>query len=120
MAAHTTLEDYTETDKPDHERAKHRIARILSHVTDREHAVSSADLAESVTPSASTVRDLVQQLRREELLPIVACSDGYYLVDDPEDLEYHLERIAEEIETRRETRQQLTKAFNHWNRGGGR
>lgn len=102
--------------------AKRMMAWILRRRDCREYAISSKALAEAtgwhdpgeVGINPSTVRDAIKELRRERDLPIVSCSRGYYLIDDPEALHHELERIQDEIETRRETKRELTAAFNKY------
>ena len=108
----STLEEYTDTDAGQHRSAKHTIARILERCRGRDAAVSSSDLAEAVDPAATTVRDLIPEIRREECLPIVACSAGYYVIDDAEDFEHHVGRIDDEIDTRMQTKRDLARAWN--------
>jgi predicted transcriptional regulator len=107
-----SLDEYTDTDRTDHEIAKSTIARILAMTTDRDDAVSSKDLAAKTPVSASTVRDLVKEVRREYRMPVVACSNGYYRVTDVDDFSDQMERINDEIATREQTKRELTKAFN--------
>lgn len=109
----STLDQYTDTDQSDHARAKRRIARILSEVTTRDDAIPSRELAEAVSPAPTTVRDLIPEIRRERAMPIAnAPGGGYYVVSDVADLEDHLERIDDEIDTRLERKRELAAAFN--------
>ena len=106
--------------------AKRMLAAVLRARTAREWAISSRGLADAtgyrdqeqdVGINPSTVRDCIKELRQERDLPIVSCSQGYYLVTDAADLQRELDKIADEIETRKETRRELTAAFNRY--GGG-
>lgn len=107
-----TLDQYTQTDRTDHEQAKVTIYNILKETTERSDAVSSKELAEKTPVSRSTVRDLVSEVRRDYLIPVVSCPKGYYRVMDINDLERQLERINDEIETREQTKRELTRAWN--------
>jgi len=107
-----TLEQYTQSDRTDHEQAKVAIYNRLRRTHDPTDAVSSTDLAELTPVSASTVRDLVKEVRREYKIPVVACSKGYYRVTDVDDLARQLERINDEIATREQTKRELTAAWN--------
>lgn len=89
------------------------MARILEVRDCREWAISSKGLASAVgTIKPTTVRDAIREIRREYDLPVVSCSKGYYTISDPTALERELERIDREIETRMETKRELTRAFN--------
>lgn len=95
--------------------AKRQIAFILKRREGRDAAISSQALADATGQiAATTARDCIKELRREEGLPVVACQDGYYLVRDVSGLERELDRIAGEIETRKETRGELVSSFNQW------
>ena len=98
--------------------AKDTIAWILARRDCREWAISSAALADATTVKATTVRDIVKELRGERGLPIVSCSRGYYCLTDEAQLADEIERIDDEIQTRRETKQELVAAFNRRKYGG--
>lgn len=98
--------------------AKDQIAWLLQRRNSREHAISSKGLAQATGwPNGgikpTTVRDCIKEIRQERKLPIVSCSQGYYLINSAQELEWELERIQEEIATREETKQELAQAFNH-------
>lgn len=93
---------------------KDQIAWILKRRDCREYAISSKGLAAVVGLKATTVRDCIKEIRDERDLPIVSCPNGYYLIDGVDQLERELDRIQGEINTREETREELTKAFNRF------
>lgn len=105
------LERYTDSDRTDHEIAKVQIETRLRGV-DRQDGITARTLAEHVPVSESTVRDLVQELREEHRLPVAAGPNGYYHIGDPDDLAEELQRIDDVIQTKRETKENLTAAFN--------
>jgi len=102
--------------------AKDTIAWLLRHRDAREWAISSTALAEAtgwrdpgdrgIAPT--TVRDAIKELRRDRHLPIVSCSQGYYLVSDAGEFEREISRIDDEIQTREETKVELCAAFNRY------
>jgi len=104
--------DHADSDEISIEAAKGELYQTLRHKTNRDDAVSSSALAGMVGLKATTVRDLIPEIRREYTIPIVACSKGYYVIQDTNDLERELDRIQDEIETRKDTRKELAKAFN--------
>jgi len=104
--------DHADSDEISIEQAKGELYQTLRHKTDRDDAISSSALAGQVGLKATTVRDLIPAIRREYSLPVVSCSKGYYVIQDTTALERELDRIQDEIETREDTKQELTKAFN--------
>ena len=104
-----SLEQHTDSAKPKLDAARAQIRSELRH-TPREDAISSTELANRTGIKATTVRDIVSELKDE--LPIRATSKGYYVITTPDDLERELKSIDEEIATKRETKQRITKAFN--------
>jgi len=109
----TRAEYHADSDERDVRAAKRQMAAILRVRDCREWAISSQGLADAVGYiTASTVRDCIKEIRREDDLPVVSCSQGYYCLTDPDQLADELARIDDEIATRRETKRELTKAFN--------
>jgi len=103
---------HAESDEVTVHQAKDQIARLLSNNPGREDAISSRALGEKVGLKATTVRDLIKEIRAEYELPIVSCSRGYYVISSVDELEREIGRIDDEIDTKRETKQELTRAFN--------
>lgn len=105
------LEQYTQTEKSDHEVAKHILVQQLAH-RKYEDRTSAKDLAAMTPVSVSTVRSLIRQIRKEYRLPIYSFNDGYFRVRKLEHFEKAIERLDKKIETKVETKQQLTAAYN--------
>lgn len=114
----TRAEHHADSTEPDVRDAKDTIATILRHRTSRDEAISSQGLGDACGLKATTVRDIIKELRRDRDLPIRSCSRGYYLIDCVEQLEDELDRIQSEINTRKETREELVQAFNQQRYGG--
>ena len=106
-----SLENFTESDRTDHEMAKLQLAQMLNGRA-YEDRVSASDLAEHVPVAASTVRDLVKEIRRERGIAVYSKGSGYWHIQEPDELSDAIEAINDEINTRQETKRQLTKAFN--------
>lgn len=107
------LSDYTESDDMTHEQAKARIYNTLRGrgYDDRLSARELAGRCPGV--AASTVRDLVAEVRRDYNLAVYSRgSSGYWHLQSNDDLDDAIERIAEQIETKRETQRELAAAFN--------
>lgn len=110
----STLDTYTTTDEPDHDHAKRTIAETLqAEARGREAAISSADLAERTPVSASTVRDLVAEVRREYRLPI-ASADGYFLATTDDEAADFIERQKRQAEQSLRTAREFAA---NWNAG---
>lgn len=106
----TELEQYTESDRSDHELAKAQLRRDLSR-TDSDNTLTGKELAERVPVSVSTVRDLIQELRRDGL-PVWSEGRGYYVIQSAAELDRAIESIREEIDTKEQTMQELCAGFN--------
>lgn len=106
--------NHADSDEISIKQAKGELYQTLRHKTDRDAAVSSSALAGMVGLKATTVRDLIPAIRRDYNLPVVSCSQGYYVIEDTAALARELDRIDAEIQTREDTKQELTKAFNHY------
>jgi len=106
-----SLKDYTETDRTDHEIAKIQLARML-HGRTYEHRISAKELAKHVPVSTSTVRDLIGELRREHRIPVYSKGSGYFEIQSPEELQNALDSIDEQIQTKKQTKHELTASFN--------
>jgi len=121
----TRAEHHAHTADTNVRSAKRTLAWILDRRDCREWAISSRGLAAATgyyddaagSISPSTVRDAIAEIRREDDLPIVSCSRGYYKITDTDALADELDRIQDEIETRKETKQELAAAFNRDRRG---
>ena len=110
----TRAEYHADTDAETVRTDKDAIAWLLERRRGRGAAISSKGLADAVGLRATTVRDAVKEVRRDRDLPVVACSQGYYLLDSRDGLADELDRIADEIQTRRETRGELARAYNRY------
>lgn len=106
-----SLDDHTDSDRTDHDAAKLQLARMLSGRA-YEDRISATDLARHVPVSASTVRDLVGELRREYGIAVYSRGSGYYEIQDADELADVLGQIDDQIETRQETKRHLTAAYN--------
>ena len=120
-----SLSHYTDTDEPAHERAKRTIARVLANDhrgryreengEQVDNTISSADLAERTPVGASTVRDLIKEVRREYRLPI-GNANGYFVIETREEFVRQVQRQERQAETSLETARDMAAA---WNRNGG-
>jgi hypothetical protein len=110
------VDQHTTTDATDHELAKQQIAMTLTNqARGKANAISSTDLAARTPVAASTVRDLIAEVRREFRLPI-GSANGYFIITDEEEFSRQVERQKRQAETSRQTARDIAAA---WNRGGG-
>jgi len=92
-------------------RVVHR-ALVTGHVG-RENAISGADLATFVPIAATTVRDVIAELRDDPAgPPIDSCADGYYVINTREELRRYVERVRDEITTKEDRLQANVRSFN--------
>jgi biotin operon repressor len=110
MTTGKALEEYTDTDRTDHEVA---LATLRDELKGRgyEDRISGADLAAKVRVSQSTVYDLIQELRQEWGMAVYS-RQGYFVIQSPERLDDVIEQINEEISTKQQTKQDLVRNFN--------
>jgi len=106
-----SLEDYTESDRTEHDAAKLKLARMLSGRR-YEDRISAGDLAQHVKPSESTVRSLIRRLRSEYGIAVYSRGSGYYEIQTADELAEVLGKIDDQIETRQATKRELTAAYN--------
>lgn len=109
----SNVSDHTVTDAPDHDHAKRRLAEMLTDFgVGQENAIAGRDLAERTPVGYSAARDLIPKLRTEYALPVASCSEGYFVVSNPDELADVIDRIDSEIQTRRKRKRDLVQAYN--------
>jgi hypothetical protein len=91
--------------------AKRQIAGILRERRGKQAAISSKGLADACGLKATTVRDIIPEVRREYTLPIASCPGGYYVIADHDDFVSHMNRIEDTIETKRQHQSDLARAW---------
>lgn len=108
------VDQHTDSTASDHERAKRAIAtRLVNHHRGRDNAVSSRDLAQHTPVSASTVRDLIVEVRQEMNVPI-GSSNGYFVITSADELQRQIDRQKQQAETSMQRAEDMAAA---WNRG---
>jgi len=106
-----SLEDHTETTRTEHEHAKLTLARLLKGRA-YDDRISATELSEHVPVAASTVRDLVVEVRRERGIAVYSKGSGYWHIQDADELADAVDRINDVIATKQQTKRELTGAFN--------
>jgi biotin operon repressor len=96
--------EYADSDRDEIEDARRVVRRaLLDYARGRENAVSGSELAGRVSLKATTVRDLIADLRDDPEGPAIAnCTSGYYVITTREELEEWVASVNEEIQTKRE------------------
>jgi biotin operon repressor len=103
-----SLDEHTDTDRPDHEIAKAQLRRtLLSDCVGKQNATSGSDLAAETPVSESTIRDLIAELRQDEELPVYSLGQGYFVIATSDEFRECISRIDDEIATRQQTKRAL-------------
>jgi DeoR/GlpR family transcriptional regulator of sugar metabolism len=87
------------------------LSALVTEARGYDARMSAKDLAARTTVSASTVRDIVAELRTEFGVP-VASLGGYFVIESDEELERVLNAKRQEIETRKRRMREITAAYN--------
>lgn len=103
-------------DSPAH-RVRQSRARVRAalerYAVGRDDAMHGSALADRTPLKDTTVRDIIAELRDDpQGPPIGNCSDGYYVIDDPDELEAYIESVKDTIATKRERMQANVQSFN--------
>lgn len=115
MSSDTTRsEHHADSPAPTVRESRRRVRATLErHAVGRDNAIHGSDLADLVPIAATTVRDLVAELRDDpDGPPIGNCGDGYFILDSRDELESWVAGVNEEIQTKRERIAANTEAFN--------
>jgi len=106
------LAEYTDSDTPTHEQTKRWLRDVLVD-RDYDNRLSAKELAAmSAAVSASTIRDLVAEVRRDYDLAVYSRGSGYWHLTTPAEFEEAVDRINDQIETKKRTKRELARAYN--------
>jgi hypothetical protein len=106
------LAEYTESDTPTHDQTKRWLRDVLVN-RDYDARLSAKELAAmSAAVSASTIRDLVAEVRRDYDLAVYSRGSGYWHLTDADEFEDAVKRIDDQIETKERTKRELARAYN--------
>lgn len=106
------VSQYTDTNQSEHELAIQTLARTLSHHKGKDNAISGKDLADRTPVSASTVRDLIPEVRQRYRMPVASCSKGYYRIESKDEFLEVMERIEGRISTAKERQREIARAWH--------
>jgi len=113
----TRAEHHADSHENDVASDKKRLAATLNDHVGYENRIPGSELAERVGINESTMRDALAEVRTEYGIPVVSRGSGYYVIEQKDELQTELGRIAEEIATRKETKRELVDAWNERNGG---
>jgi hypothetical protein len=105
-------DSYADSSTDKIKKARGTIAAIL--VTDHKgkgNEIAGTKLAEAVGLATTTLYDKIPRIRREYKIPVVSNGHGYFVVEDRDVFADHVEAINEEIQTKRQRKEELQAAF---------
>jgi len=102
--------DYAESDELSIEESKLKVLQAIPE--GRNNAIPGGEIAEHVPQKPTTIYDMIPELRREYGVPVGSCTDGYFIVVDPSELETQVERYDSQIQTAQKRKQELVEAYN--------
>jgi len=122
-STHTTRAEYhADSDKHTVRESRQQVRQELEkRAVGRENAISGAALAEHVPVAETTVRDIITELRDDPEGPPIsgASNQGYFIIDDADELDEWVEKQKERRATIQERIQANVKAANRRLNGGG-
>jgi len=108
----STYQDFATSDADDIEQDKLLLLDELLTARGYGNRKSAKDLAGRTGINASTVRDAIIDLREQYNIPVANRGSGYFLITNADELDAVLAYYQQEIETKRERKRTITKAFN--------
>jgi hypothetical protein len=101
---------YAESSELSIEESKLKVIRAIPE--GRANAIPGGDIAEQIPQKATTLYDMIPELRSQYGIPVGSCSDGYFIVVDPDELQTQIDRYDSQIQTAQTRKQELVEAFN--------
>ena len=87
------------------------LRKLLTEHRGRSNAITQSQLAGALGMNPSTLRSELSRLREERGIPIGNQRDGYYVIDDREELQAFVGHINSEIESKKQTIEDTLAAF---------
>jgi len=87
------------------------LEHLLERHTGPENAITQGKLANRLEMNTSTLRSELRRLREERNIPIANQRNGYYILEDKEELRDYISHINQEIESKRKTIEHTLEAF---------
>jgi formylmethanofuran dehydrogenase subunit E len=87
------------------------LRKLLSDHVGADNGITQAQLKDALGMGKSTLRSEIRRLREERQIPIANQRDGYYIIQDRDELQDYIAHINSEIESKRQTIEHTTDAF---------
>ena len=88
------------------------LRRLLSDHVGQHNAITQSQLADALDMNPSTLRSELRRLREERGIPIGNLRDGYFVIQDQEELQEYIGHINSEIESKRNTIEHTLEAWD--------
>lgn len=101
---------YAESSELSIEESKLKVIRAIPE--GRDNAIPGGDIAEKIPQKATTLYDMIPELRSQYGIPVGSCSDGYFIVVAPDELQTQIDRYDSQIQTAQKHKRELVEAYN--------
>jgi len=101
---------YADSSELSIEESKLKVIRAIPE--GRDNAIPGGEIAERIPQKATTLYDMIPELRSQYGVPVGSCSDGYFIVTDPDELQTQIDRYDSQIETAQKRKRELVEAYN--------
>jgi hypothetical protein len=116
--AQSRSEHHADSDPRDVRDSRRAVeAALRTHAVGKDNAMPASELAAlpDVTVKATTVRDIITEIRHDEYGPPVGNREdgaGYFVIDSPDRLADQAARLEREAEHLLETKRQIVASYN--------
>jgi hypothetical protein len=104
----------------DHDDHLRRLYSILKQHAGKDNAITSSEIAQQVNPDDTgtnpVTRDEIKEVMRQFGIPVIGCNQGYYVPDDPEEVEEGLDNLRSRISGIQERKQLIEQNWPDWSR----
>jgi biotin operon repressor len=87
------------------------LEKLLTDHVGADNGITQNQLAEALGMGTSTLRSEIRNLRHKEGIPIGNLRNGYFVIQDKDELEEYIGHINREINSKRETIEATASAF---------
>jgi hypothetical protein len=87
------------------------LEHLLENHTGQHNAITQSKLAKKMDMNTSTLRSELRRLREERNIPIGNMRDGYFLIQDREELQDFVGHVNSEIQSKKNTIEHTLEAF---------
>lgn len=93
------------------QQSKDLLAHLLENHAGKHNAITQAKLAKKMDMNTSTLRSELRRLREERNIPIGNLRDGYFIIQDEEELQDYIGHVNGEIQSKKNTIEHTLEAF---------